>query len=65
MACCKTCKRKINKLYIDIYTCKCNQLYCGNHIHDHICIFDHKNNQQKILREKMPIIESTKGLTKI
>lgn len=65
MVCCKTCKRKINKLYIEMYTCKCKKLYCGNHLHSHKCSFDHVAEQQNVLREKMPIMEPDRGLVKI
>ncbi len=65
MVCCKTCRKKINKLYTDIHTCKCKNLYCGNHIHTHVCDFDHKHEQQKILRKKMPIVCSNHGLIRI
>lgn len=65
MVSCKTCKKKINKLYIEMYTCKCKKLYCGIHRHTHKCDFDYKNEYQKLLKDKMPYISSDRGLVKI
>lgn len=65
MVCCKSCKRRISKLYIEMYTCKCKKVYCGNHLHSHTCNFDHVEEQQKILRERLPVVESDRGLVRI
>lgn len=62
---CKICKRKILKWNIDIHTCKCGNLYCGKHIHDHSCTFNYLEEHKKEIRKNLPIIESTKGLLKI
>lgn len=65
MSHCKTCKRKVNKIMVDVYTCKCLSVYCPKHLHNHQCSFDHKKEQQNMLREKMPVIQSNKGLIAI
>lgn len=59
---CKKCKRKVNKLMVDVYTCKCSLLFCANHLHDHKCSFDHKKEEKNRLRKNMPVIKSNKGL---
>ena len=48
-----------------MYTCKCHNLYCGKHLHNHECTYDHFKDQQKLLCKKMPIIKSDRGLVKI
>lgn len=65
MVSCKICNRKINKLYIELYTCKCLFIFCGNHLSDHSCTFNHRKEVQKILKSKLPIFQSDKGLVKI
>lgn len=65
MVCCKICKQRLNKLYIEMYTCKCKKLYCGNHIHSHKCTFNHIEEQQKVLRDRLPPIKSDQGLVRI
>jgi len=62
---CKICKRKILKWDIDIRTCKCGNLYCGKHAHDHSCAFDHAAAYKEKLVKKLPLIESDKGLIRI
>lgn len=62
---CKICKRKILKWDIDIRTCKCGNLYCGKHAHDHSCTFDHAAAYKEKLVKKLPLIESDKGLIRI
>lgn len=65
MILCNICQHKINKIFIEMYTCKCKKVYCSAHMHKHVCTFDYLSHQQKILREKMPVIKSNKGLIKI
>ena len=48
---CKRCKRKVNKLMVDVYTCKCSLLFCANHLHDHKCSFDHKKEEKQVKKE--------------
>lgn len=66
MPSCKLCKRKISKCMVDVYKCKCNLIFCSEHLHNHKCNYNHLNDNQKILRNKMPVIEPLKGrLTQI
>ena len=32
---CSVCQKKINPPAADMYTCRCKNLYCGAHMHDH------------------------------
>jgi late competence protein required for DNA uptake (superfamily II DNA/RNA helicase) len=46
---CKKCNKKLHLLLVDMYTCKCNQLYCSNHLLDHDCTFNYINaNKSKL-----------------
>lgn len=59
---CKNCRKKISKFLIDMYTCKCLELYCGNHLYEHNCVFNHLEEEQSKLRQKLPKITKTSTL---
>lgn len=61
MVSCNDCKRKINKYMLDVYTCKCKLIFCSEHLHNHKCTYNHLNNNQNILKKKMPVVKSLKG----
>ena len=48
-----------------MYTCKCKKLYCGNHIHNHDCNYDHKKDAQDKLILKLPKVIESHNLDKI
>ena len=56
---CKVCSSKINKLFVQIYTCKCENIYCSTHMHYHGCTYDYKKDvvekvkSQAITKEKV------------
>ena len=61
---CQVCKTKINPLMISMYKCKCDNVYCYLHLHEHKCTFNYlekfqkeyiKNNI-KIIKPKIEII---------
>ena len=56
---CHTCNKKLPLMPI---ICKCGFKFCCSHRHpeDHQCTFNHKNEQQKLLRDKNPQIISDK-----
>ncbi len=58
MAKCIICKTKISNLMIDIYTCKCNNVYCSEHINtcNHNCSYDYKNQYKEIIKDKLPLV---------
>lgn len=39
---CISCKSKIHPLMITIHTCRCKNMYCHLHMHDHNCTFNYK-----------------------
>ena len=61
---CKVCKTRINPLMISMYKCKCHNVYCHIHLHEHECTFNYLENFQKeyekthkkILKSKLEII---------
>ena len=60
---CKTCKRKVNKIIVDVYNCKCKCLSVYYPKHCIISVLlNTKKEQQNRLRKKIPVIESNKGL---
>mgnify|MGYP006136817985 CR=1 FL=1 len=65
MSKCITCRKKISNIMLDVYTCKCKNLYCGKHLHDHNCTFNHVKEYQKILTAKLPKSIDNKNLLKI
>ena len=53
---CKVCNKRVmfhNK-------CKCQELFCSNHMLNHPCSFDHQGQHKKILEKRNPKIESEK-----
>ena len=34
--------------------CRCGKLFCGKHMHAHVCSFDYRVATQRDLREAMP-----------
>lgn len=56
---CYLCNKKLTLMPI---ICKCGLKFCSSHRHpeDHQCTFDHKREQQNLLRDKNPQIISKK-----
>ena len=44
---CTECSKKINKLFIQQATCKCENIYCYKHLGLHDCSFDFKEHFKK------------------
>ena len=59
---CKTCRRKIPKMMIDVYTCKCGEYHCGIHITEHDCSYDHKTAYKELLKNRMPVSVCSKNM---
>lgn len=55
---CFICKKKINNILVDIHTCKCENIYCGNHLdaNNHNCSFDYRKNYKNIIKDKLPLV---------
>lgn len=45
---------------VEAYTCKCQHLFCSSHLHNHICVFDHKKNQKLKIKKELPLIKKDK-----
>ena len=39
---CLICKKKLKHLFIQLNTCRCNNLFCSYHKHDHNCSYNYK-----------------------
>lgn len=50
---CHICFKKLSKIHISIYTCKCLKMYCAIHMHNHDCNYDYKTNFQSELKNKL------------
>ena len=56
---CKVCKIRINPLMISMYKCKCNNVYCYVHLHEHACTFNYLEKfQQEFARNNIKIKKS-------
>lgn len=53
---CKECKKKINQMMKDIYTCRCKNIYCAKHLHVHNFTFDYKSTFCKEISKNMPVV---------
>ena len=40
-------------MYISIYTCKCKNVYCSQHIQDHRCTYDYKSENITSLKKQL------------
>ena len=49
---CIVCKKKVSKIFLELYTCKCKKVVCSKHKLEHKCNYDYKNkNTEKLNRE--------------
>lgn len=61
MSKCKSCKKKLNVFILEMHKCKCTNVYCNTHLHDHNCSFDHVKAYKKLLDKKLVRIVSNRG----
>jgi hypothetical protein len=45
---------------INIHTCRCKNIYCSLHIHDHNCEFNYNEMWQKQAVKTLPKVEKEK-----
>lgn len=57
---CEICHKKLNKLYIEMYTCKCKSFFCSEHRLEHKCSYDYKKEIQDKLRKQLPVVKPKK-----
>lgn len=58
---CKICEKKLNSLMVDLYTCRCGEIYCReNHMFNHNCPYNYHKDTQKKLKKDMPPIVAEK-----
>lgn len=57
---CHICTKRVKKMFLDMYTCKCDFVFCSDHLHDHNCTFDMKSLQQTHLKKKMIKLKKVK-----
>jgi hypothetical protein len=50
---CQICSKKINSIYLSIYTCKCKNVYCSEHIQNHKCTYDYKSDNITTLKKQL------------
>lgn len=60
MSKCKICSKKIKSIFKDMYTCKCDGVYCSNHLHDHSCTYDMKAFHRKCLEKRLIKVKKSK-----
>ena len=57
---CNCCDKKVKSIFVDIQTCKCGNVYCSKHVHDHSCTFDYKSKQREKLTSELTRVTSQK-----
>jgi hypothetical protein len=57
---CKTCKKLLSLVESIKGLCRCNNIYCSEHIYIHICNFDYKEMERQKLIKSNPQIISEK-----
>ncbi len=57
---CKLCHKKLNKLYVEMYTCKCKLIFCSEHMIEHGCTYDHRKEIQDRLKKQLPVVKPKK-----
>ncbi len=55
---CNICSKKIKLIYLDLHTCKCNKIFCIDHLHfdKHNCNYDYQTNFKKKIKENLPLV---------
>ena len=59
MPSCEICKKKIKKMFLSIYKCKCGRILCSKH-KEHECTYDHSKDHKKLLENSMEKIVNQK-----
>lgn len=57
---CTICKKKIKQFMMAVYTCRCKNIYCVSHLHNHNCTFDYHAEFTTKMKKNMPIIVADK-----
>ena len=57
---CTICRKKIHSLYLVTHTCRCGQLFCDSHMHDHSCTYDYTENGKKVIEAQNPHVQFDK-----
>lgn len=58
---CAICKKKLNSLMSDLFTCKCGEIYCRDkHMFNHNCSYNYHKDTKEKLEKNMPIVVSKK-----
>ena len=57
---CAICKKKLKLTQVTIGKCKCNEMFCNIHIHNHQCSYDFKKEHQSQLHTSIKLVEFTK-----
>jgi len=60
MAKCVLCKNKIHTLMISVHTCRCKNIYCHAHMHNHDCTFNYGLEWKQHANKIMPKVEKEK-----
>ena len=54
---CRVCRARVLAYMVPVMTCKCQQIFCGVHIHDHSCTHDFHADTQKLLQTQNPVVK--------
>ena len=57
---CQICNKKINSIYISIYTCKCKNVYCSEHMQNHRCTYDYKSDNITTMKKQLVKVDFDK-----
>ena len=57
---CTICEKRFKRMFLDMYTCQCNLVFCSDHLHNHQCTFDMKSQHQNHLKKKMTKLKKVK-----
>lgn len=49
---CSICGKKLPRLMVSIYKCRCEKLFCSEHKHNHNCGYDYTQEEPSILEGK-------------
>lgn len=57
---CFICNKKISKFYLVLRKCKCDKIFCKNHIYNHLCSYNYYEEQEKYLKKSLSKIKTEK-----
>lgn len=57
---CLICNAKLSNLMVQMFTCRCEGIFCRKHMFEHNCQYDYVKDGREYLKQKMPLVKPEK-----